>query len=450
MRSLTLKQVANLLHCSGFFPEIPIRGVCVDSRLLKTGELFFALKGAKVDGHDFLDEARKRGAIGAVVANDYCQEREGFFFLKVENPLHALQELARLILLDMPVRIVAVTGSIGKTSTKEFIRTLLSTHYRVAASPGNSNSQIGVPLAILNHTDGKEDILVLEMGMTIPGQIERLVEIAPPEIALITTVALVHACNFDSLQDIARAKAEIFSHPSTRFGILPHDAPFFPEMEKVGKCQKISFSVNSLEADYGLYPSGDAGSHLLRAYKEAEEVTLGPIPIPGKHNLHNLLGAITVARYFKIDWEDIKRAISSLALPERRLQFVRHQGILFLNDSYNASELSVKAALETLPSPGAKGKKVAVLGSMLELGKFSYDCHYRVGEHALKYVEQMYCLGEECLPIVEVWKKAKRSVNFFHHRTDLVASLKKDLQSGDVVLLKGSRSKELWKVLDEL
>jgi UDP-N-acetylmuramoyl-tripeptide--D-alanyl-D-alanine ligase len=366
--------------------------------------------------------------------------------LSVEDPLYALQELARTSLLCSPTRIVAITGSIGKTSTKEFTKVLLGSKYRVTASPGNSNSQVGLPLTILNHTTGEEEILILEMGMTTHGNIARLLQIAPPEVSVMTTVALVHACNFESLEDIAWAKAEIFSHPQTRLGILHYDIPQFTEICRVGACRKLSFSTISSQADYGLDRSG----LLVEARIENRSMLLGKLPVPGKHNIHNVLASIVVSRHFNIEWEEIKQAMSGLVLPERRLQFVRHNNILFLNDSYNASELSVKSALETLPQPEGIGRKIAVLGSMLELGKFSQECHQRVGEFALKYVEMLYCLGEECLPIYDIWKKANRKVHFFHNRTDLVACLRKDLRAADVVLLKGSRSKELWKILDEL
>jgi UDP-N-acetylmuramoyl-tripeptide--D-alanyl-D-alanine ligase len=411
------------------------------------GELFFALKGERVDGHTFLQDVQQKGALAAVVSKDYQGEIRGLRLIHVDDPLQALQELAKSALMSSSSRVVAITGSLGKTSTKEFTKLLLSKKYRVAASPGNSNSQVGVPLAILNHTTGEEEILILEMGMTTSGHISRLIEIAPPEVSVITTAALVHACNFEALEDISRAKAEIFSHPKTRLGILHRDISNFHEICKIGPCRKLSFSTTSSEADYGLDSSNP---QIVEARIEKSRISLGALPIPGKHNLHNLLAAIAVARYFQLDWETIKQAIPSLVLPDRRLQFVRHREVLFLNDSYNAAELSVKAALESLPQPEGGGRKIAVLGSMMELGKFSHDCHERVGEFALKHVEYMYCLGEECFPIYEIWKKAGRPVQFFKNRGDLVACLRNDLKPADIVLLKESRSKELWKVLEEL
>lgn len=447
MRSLTLAQIAHLLNCSTIFPSLAIQGYCIDSRLVKPSELFFALKGERVDGHDFLRDVQQRGALAAVVSKDYQQEHiPGLHLLPVEDPLQALQELAKTLLAECSTRVVAITGSIGKTSTKEFTKALLSAKYRVAASPGNSNSQVGIPLTILNHTTGEEDILVLEMGMTAPGHLARLVQIAPPEVAVLTTAALVHACNFESLEDIARTKAEIFLHPHTRLGLLHHDIPAFSEIRQIGNCHKMSFSTQNGQADYILDPE----TYHLNACVENQTTTLHPLPIPGKHNVHNFLAAIAVARYFEVSWEEIRQTIPSLKLPDKRLQFVQHKQALFLNDSYNASEFSVKAALEILPQPAPGGKKIAVLGSMLELGKFSDACHVRVGEFALQHVEELYCLGEECRPIYDTWSQAGRPVRLFDKRQDLVDYLRQILQPADVVLLKGSRSKELWKVLEEL
>lgn len=446
MRTLTLAQIAHLLNCSAVLPPHAIQGYSIDSRLVKPGELFFALKGERVDGHDFLLEVQQRGAIAAVVSKNYQGSIPGLHLLPVEDPLQALQELAQTLLARCSSRVVAITGSIGKTSTKEFIKTLLATRYHVAASPGNSNSQVGIPLTILNHTTGEEDILVLEMGMTTSGHLARLVQIAPPEVAVLTTIALVHACNFESIEEIARAKAEIFSHPHTRLGILHRDIPIFSEICQTGNCPKLSFSTQNMQADYVL----DMKTYELKTPLEDERRSLSPLPIPGKHNLHNFLVALAVARYFDVSWEAIQQAIPTLSLPDRRLQFVQHKQALFLNDSYNASEFSVKAALEILPPPAAGGKKIAVLGSMLELGKFSDDCHARVGEFALQHVEELYCLGEECRPIYDIWSQAGRAVRLFNQRQELVHYLRQILQPVDVVLLKGSRSKELWKVLEEL
>lgn len=448
MRSLSLSQVSNILHHATLLPNAQIPGYCVDSRNLKRGELFFALKGERIDGHDYLFEAEQKGAAAAVVSCKYMgAEPSRLPLIRVSNPLHSLQKIARHVLAAGHSRIVAITGSLGKTTTKEFVNTLLKEKYITATSPGNNNSQVGLPLSILNHTNGNEEILIFEMGMSQPGHLSGLIEIAPPEVSVLTSVALVHACNFNSIEDIAWAKSEIFGCNATRLGIICHDIPIYEDILSVGSCRKQSFSRLSQNADYSIDLENQ---NLLKANLESKSIFLDGFNIPGKHNLLNLLAAVAVARYFHVTWEEIRQRLPLLQLPDKRLQLVARNGILFINDSYNAAEPSVIAALENMPKPMGQGRRIAVLGGMAELGKFSNDCHRRVGEHALNHVEEMYCLGEECQPIYESWKIFGRKVELFHDFSDLLDCLKKALKPSDVVLIKGSNAKQMWKIIEEI
>lgn len=446
MKPKTLHQLRTLINFE-FTVDKSVSGYSVDSRTIQAGEVYVALKGEKVDGHEFIGDAKAKGASAAIVAKSYKGLSHGLDLIYVDDPLVALQELARQVITQWHPRIVAVTGSVGKTTTKDFITTFLRTRYRVASSPGNSNSQVGIPLAILNHTQGDEDIVVLEMGMTLPGHIRSLISIAPPEVSVITTIALVHACSFSSLEEIAHTKAEIFSHPATKLGIIPYEMPDREAIKKVGYCKKVTFSVHSDEANYYL-KSGPENTVFDGI--ENRSVNLGPIKVMGSHNRHNILAAAAVARYFDIPWGAIAQSINSLQLPDKRLQIVEKNKILFINDSYNAAEVSVKAALDSLPSPKGKGRRIAVLGSMMELGKFSDECHRKVGEHALNIVDRVYCFGVECKPIYELWKGKNKPAALFLDRNEMIDLLRNELQPDDVVLLKGSRSKQLWKVLEEI
>jgi UDP-N-acetylmuramoyl-tripeptide--D-alanyl-D-alanine ligase len=447
MEALSLPQLAHMLGCSA--PLIDtlklFSSVAVDSRLLKPNDVFFALRGAQVDGHEYLSQAAANGASCAVVSNSYVGSDYGLILLKVEDTLQALQTLTTKIINSRKVRIVAVTGSVGKTTTKDLITTLLKTKYRVASSPGNHNSQIGLPLTILNHTQGDEDVLVLEMGMTSAGHIANLVQIAPPDIAVVTMVALNHVVNFSALHEIAAAKAEIFSHPKTTLGILPRELADYTSMASIGTCPKLSFSLTATDADFTLRVEEGFLQVLQTGKKEA---VLSPLTLPGKHNLHNFLAAIVVARHLHVNWEDIQSAIPQLALPERRLQHVEIDGVVYVNDSYNAVDVSVKVALDSLPTPKHGCKVVAVIGQMLELGKFSEKCHQDVGEYALSRVDNMICLGKECEPIYSCWTKSQRSIKWCMKLDDVVSELQQQVQPGDVVLLKGSRANQLWRVLD--
>lgn len=440
MKIDTIKKLSSFLG-ENIDLDAVIEGFSVDSRDLKPGQVFCALKGEKLDGHLFLDEAKQRGACLAIVEKTF-QGKSSLPLIAVDNVLKTLQDLTKKILALRKVSIIGVTGSVGKTSCKDFIFDLLKKTFSVGKSLGTQNSQVGLPLTILNDTSGLEEWLVLEMGMTEQGQIKRLVEMAPPKIALVTQVALVHSVNFDSLEKIAEAKAEIFSDPNTRVGILPLD---FESLTHTNLPKKKTFSTSSKLADYYLDRKGE------EFFLCSPEEIFGPLALPslGDHHHGNILAAISVALEMGVSKEVIREILPSLKLPERRFQFMEKEGILFVNDSFNASEISVKAALKNLPEPKKGGKKIAVLGSMLELGKFSEECHKNVGIEALKRVNSLYCFGKECLPMVEIFRQGGGKADLFEELPSLINALKIDLKEGDVVLLKGSRSKQLWKVLEE-
>lgn len=441
MRSTTLSQVGKIIDPLNFYPSVSITGYCVDTRLLKPGDLFFSLPGSKVDGHQFIQEAVQRGAAAIVTSqSSSC----AIPVIKVADPLRALQELAKVFLTKSHSRVVAVTGSQGKTTTKEFMQELLKPYFKVSASHGNYNSQIGLPLSILNHASGEEEILILEMGMTEKGHIRKLIEIAPPEIALVMGVSLVHACHFNGIEEIAAAKGEIFQCQNTRLRIyqkgctsILHGIPFESD-----SAEKWTFSLTRPDSDFYY----DDANHCIRFGKRS--ISLQNFKVPGRHNISNLMGAVAVAIYFEVCPQEIESQLVSLTLPSKRLEHVEKRGVLFVNDSYNAAEESVKAAIDSLPSPKGNGRKIGVLGSMLELGQFSEECHYNVGVHAFQHLDEFYCLGEECQPAVNYWLKAGKPARLFLERDELLDFLKGHLVARDVVLLKGSHSKEMWKLLD--
>lgn len=442
MQFTLLSQFANLMGLSCPLP-VTLTGVAVDSRKIAPGNLFFALPGEKTDGHAFLRDAAAKRAAAAVVLSSFQGESFGLPLLRVPNVLDALQTAARNWLAQFQPQVVAITGSIGKTTTKEFTAALLRKRYRVCASPGNQNSQIGVALSIFDITE-KDEIFVIEMGMTAPGHIANLITIAPPDISVITAVELVHAGAFNSIEDIAGAKAEIMAHPKTKIAIMHQQMAAFDKLIDVGSCRKLSFSLSSRSAEYYL----EASKGLVSLYQEGKLGLTTNWLLPGRHNQHNFLAAAAVARCLGLDFEEIAQAIPDLHLPERRFQIIEKSGATWVNDSYNACTASVCAALENLPSPKEGGKRIAVLGEMGELGKFSKACHFEVGKFALDCVDQMLCLGDGCQPIVDLWHEKERKVEKFLDRNELEKSLKSCVAPGDVVLVKGSRYHHLWEVLE--
>lgn len=434
----SLQELAELLCLPGV-KNAPVKGFCFDSREVKPGDVFCAIKGAKNDGHDFVEIAFEKGAVAAIVEKN-CSAPNPLFV--VQDVTGALQKLAQGVLERSRPLIVAVTGSVGKTTTKDFIGTLLEGRFRVWKSPGNNNSQLGLPVAILNSFNGTETIAVVEMGMTHPGQIEKLVQIAAPDIALITQVLPVHIANFSSLADIAKAKAEIFSNPKTQLGIYHREIDNLLDLSD--GLPKKKFSLNDASVEFSLKRQGNT----LILLEEGKSYPLGEFKLPGDHNLHNLLAALGVARAAGLSVGEIRSKIPFLTLPRQRMEKVEKKGVIFVNDSYNACVASVKAALRCLPEPKNGGKKIGVLGSMLELGAFSDRSHRDVGEDALAFIDYLICHGAECLPMVEVWKAKGKNVEEIGDHEAIAERLRSLTKEGDVILLKGSRSKAMWKVME--
>lgn len=423
-----------------------VTGVAIDSRKIEPGDLFFALPGNRVDGHDFLREAALKGASGAVVLENYHGEEFNLPMIRVSDVLVALQECARKSLELRSSKVIAITGSLGKTTTKEFVASLLKSKYKIFASPLSYNSQATVPLSILM-ADENEDFLILEMGMTHEGNIKNLVSIAPPDLAVITTVALQHVCNFpDGLSGICREKASIFSHPHTEWGLLPADIHHFEKVLKIGGCKKMTFSTTSNKADFYLCSLDE---EKVRIYEKGTGYFDLQLNLPMKTHQHNFLAAVAVARKLNVEWDLIREASPFLKLPAMRFEPVSKQGILFINDAYNANPDAMRAALENLPKAEKGCKVIAVLGEMDALGAYSEAGHALVAEAALHYADSLLCLGPSCEVMQKIWKREKRNVQLFQTRSDLEEALKALAKPGDVVLLKGARVHALDEILNQ-
>lgn len=444
MFPLTFSQIAKILSQNSENQTI-ILGASFDSRKIKPGDLFFALRGEKFDGVTFLEEVAKKGAVGAIVPKEYNGDDFDLALLKVDDVVGALQTLAKHFLMLHEPKIVAITGSIGKTTTKEFTHTLLKERFKIGSTPGNANSRVGMPLSIIN-MKGDEEVLVIEMGMSEAHEIKALIEIAPPDIAVIANIALVHACFFESLEKIAEAKAEIFSHSKSCIRIMNQDMPCLEIVEKVGSGPKVFYSMHNQSSDF----SAQKEENSVSIHSKGKLCANVPWNILGDHNIHNYLAAVAVAKEMGMDFEEIMRASKHLKLPPKRMERVERGGVVFINDAYNATEKSMAAALISLPKAKEGGKKIAVLGDMKELGKFAYEMHKNVAELALKHVDTLLCIGDDCKVMNEIWQSANRETHFFKTKEALVSHLKLIISSGDVVLVKGSRSHQLDLIIDEL
>jgi len=423
--------------------SLPFSEISCDTRKLKEGQLYFALEGLKVDGHDFIEDAKKKGAIGAVVSKESKFTDKNFALIKVDNVLLALQQMTHTILQRRKTKIIAVTGSVGKTTSKEFLQTILSSKYKVSATIENYNSKVGLPITVINHTNDDDEWIVLEMGMTHKGDIEQLIKIAPPHIAMLTAIDYSHFVNFNSLNDIAAAKCEIFDSQNLVLSILAKDTLQHDAVIKSKKFPSFTYSIDDSTADYYL----ELQSKTMVLHTPDKQTYSFSLPsILGKHSFKNLCGALAIAINLGLNINEIQLAVNQLKLPDRRLQTIIKNDITFIVDCYNAPPVSVKSALDSIPQ--TKGKKIAVLSEMRELGTISKEWHEKIAKYALNKVDTVICIGEEMKIFKDIWHEANRKVFHCATKEEVIHFIKNIIEERDIVLVKGARFFELETILD--
>jgi len=422
----TLKEITRFFNQESDHKDLIVHAT-FDSCKVERGSLFFALTGEKVDGHRFLEEVAEKGAVSAVVSKSYKGLDFGLKLIRVEDVTKAMQALARDVFQETRPFVVGVTGSAGKTTTKEFIATLLAEKFPVAKNSGSMNSQVGLPLTLLNW-NGEEKVMVLEMGMSEAGEISRLIEIAPPDMGVLTNIHYQHAAFFPDLEAIARAKCEMFASPKMKQGIFHLGTEEFEAVKEL-TLPKTWVHLSDPRAHYTL-----------------NKLDISP-PFEESHFQENFLAAVAVARSFDLSWEEISRGVKKLKTYEHRFQRKEKKGILFIDDSYNASPISVKMALANLP----KGKRrIGLLGAMRELGAVQEKSHREVGECAVKVLDSLICIGQECEPMVELFRNEGKEVALFEKKEDATKHLQAMIREGDVVLIKGANLLKLWTIIEEM
>jgi UDP-N-acetylmuramoyl-tripeptide--D-alanyl-D-alanine ligase len=448
---LTLSEIAKVIGAETFqFEDLIIRGVSTDSRVPTKDAIFFALKGERHNGHNFLWEAYKNGCITAVV--EYIPSSPPPIpILKVDDTIRALGILAGYYRDRFPILCIGITGSTGKTTTKEMLAHILQAKYTVLKTEKNFNNEIGVPLTLFQL--GKEhSALVVEMAMRGKGQIEWLAKIAKPQIGVITNIGPAHLEFFLSLEEIAEAKAELLhTLPQNGTAILNFDDRFFPFLRKQAPCPVLSFGF-SPEADVSSEVISKGEYFLLKIKTPKGDLTT-PGYLISEHNIVNLLSAIAASLSAGLSIEDIGKQIPSLPLPPMRLEQIKLPGnILVINDSYNSNPLSLRAALNYLGEK--EGRRIAVLGDMLELGKESEELHREAGiwvkEAGISY---LILIGEKAKFIGEgAIEKGfpPQNVAHFPEKEGVVSFLQKLLEEGDIVLVKGSRKLQLEQIVEEI
>ena len=438
----------------------------IDSRQVIPGSLFIAIPGERVDGHEFVDAALQRGAQVALIEKevatsfplvDLRSERltselvcpEPPCCLLVENTVQALQQVARFWRRRLDLRVIGITGSVGKSTTKELIAEVLGQRYRTLKNPGNLNNEIGLPLTLLRLGEGYE-AAVLEMGFYVPGEIALLCDIALPQVGVVTNVGTVHAERAGSQEAIARGKAELVqSLPAAPAGvaILNYDDPWVHEM---------AHKTNARVFFYGLDPRADIWADQVEGIglegirfrlHHRNEVLHLRVPLIGRHSVHTVLRAAAVGLVEGLTWQEIVTGLRSGHTQLRLVAVRTKSGALMLDDTYNASPESTLAALNLLDE--IEGNKIAVLGDMLELGPYTEIGHEMVGARAAEVVDELVTVGELGRIIAA---SARRAGMKSEHITELadtqeaIAYLEPHLTAQDVVLVKGSHGVRMDRI----
>lgn len=450
----TIQEMANGYDLNESFYDITITGVSTDTRTIQPGNLYIPLKGASFNGHAFVAEAFAKGASAALWSESERNPPENVPLIFVDDTLQALQRLAHRYRKQLPVKVIGITGSNGKTTTKDMLSALLATTYKVQKTEGNLNNHIGLPLTLLRLKEDTE-MAVVEMGMSGFGEIERLSQIAEPDAAIITNIGESHLQELGSREGIARAKLEIISglHPNGVF-VYYGDEPLLQT-----KVQQMKLPFHTItfghEAGNDYYPLAIS----LEVNGTAFTVNQAPeqpffLPILGKHHVHNALAAISVARFFGVSWEAIKIALAQLQITRMRMEIVKGtNGVTIINDAYNASPTSMKAALELLFELTGYDKKIAVLGDMLELGEQEIEFHRQMGEmlrpEKIDYVWTYGNLAREiALAAQDSFPEGR--VRAYDDKKALAKDLRAIVSQNDVILFKGSRGMKLEEIIHEL
>jgi UDP-N-acetylmuramoyl-tripeptide--D-alanyl-D-alanine ligase len=465
---LTLADVIEALTDIRLDADLIITEAAVDSRQVIPGSLFVAMPGERTDGHDFLQQAFHRGASFALIQREVDSSfrtldlRNGLqaeskpdltppLCLRVENSLGALQRIARFWRRKLNLRVIGITGSVGKSTTKEVVAQVLSERYRTLKNPGNLNNEIGLPLTILRLGPGYERA-VLEMGFYVPGEIAFLCDIALPQIGIVTNIGTVHAERAGSQEAIARGKSELVrSLPLAPDGIaiLNFDDPYVRKMEEKTKARVFFYGLSSESALWADQVEG-LGLDGIRFRLHYERETLHVhLPMIGRHSVETALRAAAVGLVEGMNWQEILNGLGQ-GHTQLRLVAVRSEsGALILDDTYNASPESMLASLNLLSELEAQ-RRIAVLGDMLELGPYERQGHEMVGLRAAQVVDVLVTLGPRAHLIAQAARRAgmkPSSVVEFEEGTATIKWLQENLSESDAALIKGSHGLRMDRII---
>lgn len=442
--------------------ERGFRGVSIDSRTVKADELFFCIRGDRFDGHDFLADALKKNVAGIVLSQPAKLQdavanppgESGPFIIRVSDTLNALQELARFYRKQIPVRVVGVTGTNGKSTTKEMIAAIAETRFKTLKTQGNLNNHIGLPLSVLK-MDRDHEVAVLEMGMSAAGEIRRLAEIAQPDIGLITNISAAHLVELKSVQHIQAAKGELFEAlGDAHTAIVNADDPLVLELARSLKARTITFAIdNAADVRAGdIRPlANDGFDFSVRLFDKDFPLRL---PFLGSCNIYNALAAMAAGYSLGVPAEDMAAGLHNCRRMPQRYEIIQHNSMTLINDAYNANPISMMESLKTLSNYATRGRRMLVIGDMLELGEQSRSAHLQLGrEIAGRPIDLLVTVGELAALAAQGAREQGMEngrVVALATREEAIAYLKKNTRADDCLLFKGSRGAAMERVLHGL
>ena len=433
-----------------------------DTRTIKKGDTYIGIKGEKFDGSSFWKDALNNGAETVIINNIKLDEIEEYKkqnknIIQVEDTIKAIGEMAsykmKIQKEKYNLKVVGVTGSVGKTSTKDIIANVLSKKYKVLKTEGNNNNHIGLPLTILRLQD--EEIAVIEMGMNHFGEISYLTKIAKPDIAVITNIGTSHIGNLGSRENILKAKLEILEGMDKKKIVINNDNDLLNKwyLENKNNIEIHTFGIkNESEFNAKNIKLKENSSEFICENKN-EKINI-EVPVGGEHFILNALCGLTVGKLLNLNNQEIKNGIKDFKLTAKRME-INHlkNNITIINDSYNASYESMKASISNLKNMNGE-RKIAVLGDMFELGDFSEKLHKEVGTEIYKNkIDKLYLIGNYSKFIGEEAEKEgykKENIFYFENKDELFNNLKNNLKSGDVILIKASNGMKLFEIAEKL
>ncbi len=431
-------------------PNMEFHGAVADSRNAKGGELFVALPGIRSDGHNYVQAAVKAGAAAVMVSKDVGFNVGAAAVIRVDDTLKALQAAALSHRLSWSGRVVGVTGSVGKTGTREICASILSERYNVLRSEKNYNNEIGVPLTLLALSKGIE-VAVIEMGMRGSGEIAALACLACPEVGLVTCIGETHLEHLGSVENIARAKAELVQAlPADGTAVLPADDPYLNLLKKASSSRCITFGLDAA-ADIRGENISEEESGISFDICSDEDCVRVFIPLPGRHNVLNSLAAAAVAVSLGVSLDECTAGLAGLKGSSMRLEMLQsNEGFRIISDVYNAGPASTKAAIDVLSGIKAK-RRIAVLADMLELGSASNRLHREIGAYVVERgTDILFTYGSEAAEIglgAAAAGMNEREIYHFSAKAELAAALLATVASDDVVLVKGSRGMAMEEIV---